>query len=65
MICLLNQRRARDAPTADAVEIVEQPFQDEALAPASRRRGRDSGGRGVLFHVVFDLCMILEIEFLA
>ena len=45
--------RARDAPAAEAVDIVEQSFQDEALAPAPRRRGRGSSGRGVLSKVVF------------
>ena len=45
--------RARDAPAAEAVEIVEQSFQGEALILAPRRRGRDSSGRGVLSQVVF------------
>ena len=40
--------RARDAPAAEAVKIIEQPFQDEALAPAPRRRGRGSSGRRVV-----------------
>ena len=47
------RRRARDTPAAEAVEIFEQSFQVEALIPASRRRGRDSNGRGVLFQVMF------------
>ena len=46
-------RRAQDAPTAEAVDDVEQSFQDEALALALRCRGRDSSGRGVLSQVVF------------
>ena len=44
--------RARDAPTVEAIDNVEQSFQGEALAPAPRRRGRDSSGRGVLSQVV-------------
>ena len=47
------RRRARDAPTAEAADIVEQSFQDEALASAPQRRGRGSSGRGVLSKVVF------------
>ena len=43
-----NERRARDAPTAEAGDNVEQPFQGEALAPAPRCRGRGSSGRGVV-----------------
>ena len=39
------RRRARDAPAAEAVDVVEQSFQDEALAPTSRRRGRNRSGR--------------------
>ena len=48
------RRRARDAPATEAANDVEQSFQDEALAPAPapRRRGRDSSGRGVLSQVV-------------
>ena len=46
-------RRARDAPAVEAVDNVEQSFQDEALAPAPQRRGRGSSGRGVLSKVVF------------
>ena len=42
------RRRARDAPAAEAVDNVEQSFQDEALASAPRRRGRGSSGRGVM-----------------
>ena len=47
------RRRARDAPAAEVVDNVEQSFQDEALIPAPRSRGRDSNGRKVLFQVVF------------
>ena len=50
--------RARDAPAVGAVDNVEQSFQDEALAPAPRRRGRGSSGRGVLSHVVCVLGVI-------
>ena len=39
------RRRARDAPAAEAIDVVEQSFQDEALAPTSRRRGRNRSGR--------------------
>ena len=53
------RRRARDAPTAEAVDNIEQSFQGEALAPAPRRRGRGSNGREVLSHVVYVLGMIL------
>ena len=42
------RRRARDAPTAEAADVVEQSFQDEALASAPRCRGRGSSGRGVM-----------------
>ena len=42
------RRRARDAPAAEAADNVEQSFQDEALAPAPRHRGRDSSGREVV-----------------
>ena len=42
------RRKARDAPAAEAADNVEQSFQDEALAPAPRRRGRGSSGRGVV-----------------
>ena len=42
------RRWAWDAPAAEAVKIIEQPFQDEALAPAPRRRGRGSSGRRVV-----------------
>ena len=47
------RRRARDAHAAEVVDNVEQPFQDEALVPPPRRRGRGSSGRGVLSQVVF------------
>ena len=40
--------RARDALVAEVIDDVEQSFQDEALVPAPRCRGRDSSGRGVL-----------------
>ena len=46
-------RRTRDTPAAEAPNDVEQSFQDDALAPAPRRRGRGSSGRGVLSHVVY------------
>ena len=59
------RRRAWDASVAEAADNVEQSFQDEALAPTPRRRGRDSSGRGVLFYVVFDLYVILEMDLLA
>ena len=42
------KRRARDAPATEAADNVEQSFQGEALAPAPRRRGRGSSGRGVM-----------------
>ena len=51
--------RARDALAAKAVNDVEQSFQDEALAPAPRRRGRGSSGRGVLSQSVIVLGVIL------
>ena len=51
--------RARDAPAAEAVKIIEQPFQDEALAPAPRRRGRGSSGSRVMSQDVFILRVIL------
>ena len=47
--------RARDAPAVEAVDNVEQSFQGEALAPASRRRGRGSSGKGVVSQCVFGL----------
>ena len=40
--------RARDAPAAEAVDVVEQSFKNEALAPAPRCRGRGSSGKGVV-----------------
>ena len=46
-------RRARDTPTAEVLNDVEQFFQDEALALAPRCKGRDSSDRGVLSQVVF------------
>ena len=48
-------RRARDTPAAETPNDVEQSFQDEALAPAPRCRGRDSSDREVLPHVVYVL----------
>ena len=48
-------RRARDTPAAEASNDVEQSFQDEALAPAPRRKGRGSSGRGVLSYIVYVL----------
>ena len=57
--------RARDAPTVEAVNNVEHSFQGEALTPGPRCRGRVSSGRGVLFYVVFDLYVILEMDLLA
>ena len=47
--------RAWDAHAAETVDNVEQSFQDEALAPAPRCRGRDSSDREVLPHVVYVL----------
>ena len=55
-------RRARDTPAAEAPNVVEQSFQDEALAPAPRCRGRDSSDREVLSHVVYVLGVIFMIE---
>ena len=46
-------KRARDAPAVEAVDNVEQSFQDDALAPTPRCRWRGSSGREVLFQVVF------------
>ena len=40
--------RAWDAPATKGADDVEQSFQDEALAPTPRRRGRGSSGRGVV-----------------
>ena len=59
------RRRARDAPTAEAADNVEQSFQDDALAPTPRRRGRGSSGREVMSQGVFDLGVILEMDLLA
>ena len=42
------RRRAQDAPVAEAVDDVEQSFHNEVLAPAPRRRGRGSSGRGMI-----------------
>ena len=49
--------RAGDAPAVEAVDNVEQSFQGEALAPAPRRKGRGSSGRGVLSYIVYVLGM--------
>ena len=57
--------RAWDAPAAETVNIVEQSFQGEALAPAPRRIGRGSSGRGVLSHVVYVWAWFLWMELLA
>ena len=51
-------RRARDTPTAEAPNDVEQFFQDEALALAPQCKGRDSSDREVLSHVVYVLGVI-------
>ena len=50
--------RARDAPAVEAVDNVEQSIQGKAFAPAPRRKGRGSSGRGVLSHVVYVLGVI-------
>ena len=60
MICLLNKRRARDAPAAEAADDVEQSFEDEAFTPAPRRRGRGSSSRGVLSQSVIISGVIYE-----
>ena len=52
------RRRARDTPTAEVADDVEQSFQDEALSPAPRHRGRGSSGGGVMSQGVFDLGVI-------
>ena len=49
--------RAGDALAVEAVDNVEQYFQGEALAPAPRRKGRGSSGRGVLSYIVYVLGM--------
>ena len=51
--------RARDSPTVEAVDNVEQPFQGEALIPAPRSEGRGSSGRGVLSYIVYVLGVIV------
>ena len=56
------RRRARNAPSTEAVDNVEQSFQGEALASAPQRRGRDSSDREVLSHVVYVLVVIFMIE---
>ena len=48
--------RAGDDPAVEAIDNVEQSFQDEALAP--QRTERDSSGRGVLSQGVFILGVI-------
>ena len=53
------RRRARDAPAAEAADNVEQSFQDEALAPPPRHRGRDSSGREVVSGCI---CFRRELE---
>ena len=50
--------RARDAPAVEAVDNVELSIQGKAFAPAPRRKGRGSDGRGVLSHVVYVLGVI-------
>ena len=52
------RRRAWDAPATEVADDVEQSFQDEALAPAPRRRGRGSSGKGVMSQCVFVLNVI-------
>ena len=47
------RRRARDAPAAEVVDNVEQSFQDDALAPAPRRKGRGSSGRVVVSGCIY------------
>ena len=56
--------RARDAHTAKVVDNVEQSFQDEALAPVPRRRGRGSSGRGVVLGCIY-LIVIFIMDLLA
>ena len=58
------RRRARDAHAAEVVDNVEQPFQDEALVPAPRRRGRGSSGRGVVLGCIY-LIVIFIMDLLA
>ena len=52
-------RRAQDALAAEAVDVIEQSFKDDAFAPAARYRERGSSGSGVIFYGVFVLCVIL------
>ena len=59
------RKRAGYAPTVEAVDNVEQSFQGEALAPAPRRKGRGSSGRGVLSYSVIVLSVILWMKLLA
>ena len=54
VILLWIRRRAWDAPAAEAADNIEQSFKAEALAPAPRRRGRDSSGSGVLYLLMRD-----------
>ena len=56
--------RARDAPAAEAVDVVEQSFKNEALAPAPRCRGRGSSGKGVVSGCI-GVGVIFEMDFLA
>ena len=66
LVCLLwIRRRAWDAPAAEAADDVEQFFQDEALAPAPRCRGRGSSGKGVMSQGVIVLDVSLEMDLLA
>ena len=64
--CLLRlRRRAWDVPATEVADDVEQSFQDEALAHAPRHRERGSSGIGVMSQGVFDLGVILEMNFFA
>ena len=54
--------REKDAPTTEVIDKVEESFEDEALAPAPRRRERGSSDREVLSHVVYVLGVIFMIE---
>ena len=47
------RRRAQDASATEVADDVEQSFQDEALAPAPRHRGRGSSGRGVVSECIY------------
>ena len=52
------RRRAWDAPATEVADDVEHFFQDEALAPAPRCRGRGSNSKGVMSQCVFVLNVI-------